>query len=151
MDNIFLWINGARWSSSCIAWPPLKFDLLKIRKKKWQRMLPSHLFLKGRCSAFVQSSSCQTWLAGESSTQLGAPSKLHSLVVPYMAGTECPVLKVMAVHTFFLTYREHYGIYVRMSFFAYWGTPQKLSFFFSIKMIESVGPISQPFFKFPNL
>lgn len=34
MDNIFLWINGTGWSSASIAWPPLRSDLLKIRKKR---------------------------------------------------------------------------------------------------------------------
>lgn len=57
MDSTFLWINGARWSNSSVAWPPLKFDLLKIRKKKWQRMLPSRRFLKGEYSACIPSTS----------------------------------------------------------------------------------------------
>lgn len=54
MDNIFLWLNGTRWSSSSIAWPPLKSDLLKIRKKKNGKDAAQASLSKGEMGHFPQ-------------------------------------------------------------------------------------------------
>lgn len=78
-DNIFLWINGARWSSSSIARPPLKPDLLKIRKQRkgkdaaWlsvsegrrERSPPEHLLPDLACGRRLPGWACDCRLSGE--------------------------------------------------------------------------------------
>lgn len=54
MDNIFLWLNGTRWSSSSIAWPPLKSDWLKFRKKRNGKDAAQASLSKGEMGHFPQ-------------------------------------------------------------------------------------------------
>lgn len=148
MDNIFLWMNVARWSSSSLAQPPLKPDLLKIRKKKWPRCSPATAFYREDEDVVLSSraSPCRTWCVGECCVAgLMAVNTLHSLAAPCKAGIRVPCLKDGGLtHAPSRLQGTLKCSHKDVIFFVRWETLGKFFFFFSIRMVESNGPISQP-------